>query len=124
MPHFGTTSLDRLETCHPDLQKVMRAAIVAGPDFSIICGHRDEPAQNKAFAEGASKAIWPQSKHNTLPSNAVDIAPYPIDWDDTERFEALSKHVLAIANALEIELTWGGTWTDPVDMPHYELKEI
>ena len=42
----------------------------------IVCGHRNKEDQNKAFAEGKSKLKWPKGKHNKLPSQAVDAAPY------------------------------------------------
>ena len=42
-----------------------------------------------ARREGRSKLSWLESKHNCEPSRAVDIAPYPIDWDDRERFSHL-----------------------------------
>jgi peptidoglycan L-alanyl-D-glutamate endopeptidase CwlK len=135
MPQFGPRSLERLNTCHPDLQRVMRAAIASGPDFSIICGHRGKAEQDEACAKGLSKTPFPTSKHNAVPSLAVDIAPYPIDWKDEARFVALARHVLAVAAELGVKLRWGGDWdgdgmtrsegdTDErfVDLPHFELR--
>lgn len=130
MPKFGPRSLERLATCHPDLQRVMREAIIDGPDFTILCGHRGEAEQNDAVAKGLSKAPWPTSKHNSLPSRAVDIAPYPIDWNDRARFKHLAEHVFSVAAGLGIRLRWGGdfnmdgdkTTNDAWDLPHFELK--
>lgn len=116
MPHFGTTSAGRLATCHKDLQTVMNHAIEHGPDFSILCGHRSKEDQNKAFEEGKSQLKWPQSRHNTDPSEAVDLAPYPIDWDDQNRFRVLAGYLQGVADVLysngEIShrLRWGGDW--------------
>ena len=46
-------------------------------DHSIICGHRSQPDQDEAFDLGNSKKQWPDGKHNTLPSIAMDVQVYP-----------------------------------------------
>ncbi len=128
MPKFSQTSIARLATCHPALQDIMNEAIKE-TDFTVLCGHRGKADQDKAVRAGNSKTPWPKSKHNHNPSLAVDIAPYPIDWNDRARFTALSKVVLRIAKARGITLRWGGdfnmdgdaTTRDAWDMPHFEL---
>ena len=75
MPRFSQISRDRLRTCHRDLQ-VLFEFVIMNYDCTIVCGHRGEVAQNQAFAEGNSEKQWPNSKHNSFPSNAVDAAPY------------------------------------------------
>lgn len=121
MPNFSKTSLDRLRTCHPDLQRLMYA-VIEDYDFSVLCGHRTEKEQNKAYKEGKSKLRYPASHHNKLPSLAVDIAPYPIDWDNIERFKALAAIVKDKAEELDIEIEWGGDWRTFKDYPHWQLK--
>ena len=122
MPHFGRTSVERLNTIHKDLQLVLYAAI-EDFDFSVICGKRGEEEQNQAFASGKSKLKWPESKHNKVPSRAVDIAPFPIDWSDTERFLRMAAVVLEKATQVGVPLRWGGNWKNFQDMPHFELRE-
>jgi len=122
MPHFGRTSVERINTIHKDLREVLYAAI-EDFDFSVICGSRGEEEQNEAFAAGRSKLKWPESKHNKVPSRAVDIAPYPIDWTDTERFLRLAAVVLEKASQAGVSLRWGGNWKTFSDMPHFELAE-
>lgn len=90
-------------------------------DFTVICGHRGEEEQNKAFAEGKSKLKFPNSKHNSRPSMAVDLAPYPINWNDKEAFKRLSILIKKIASDKQIGITWGGDWKRFRDLPHYEL---
>lgn len=132
---FGRHSLARLSTCHQDLQHVLTEAIATGPDFTVLCGHRGKAEQDAACAAGLSKTPFPTSRHNSLPSMAVDIAPYPVDWNDYDRFRALADHILLTAARLGVPLRWGGDWdgdgktrsdgdTDErfVDLPHFELK--
>ena len=129
MPKFSDRSLHRLTTCHTDIRRVLHKAIERGPDFTILCGHRDQEEQDKAFAEGKSQLRYPRSKHNKLPSLAVDIAPYPIDWNDLNRFRFLAGYVLGIAAGMDVGLRWGGDWDRDYeekderfrDMPHFEI---
>lgn len=121
MPKFSKTSLKKLETCHEDLQRLCHKVIKVY-DFSVLCGHRTREEQNKAYYEGFTLVNWPDSKHNKYPSLAVDIAPYPIDWNDKQRFIDLSKIMINTANNLNIKIKWGGHFRKLVDMPHYELN--
>lgn len=128
MPGFSQQSLEKLSTCHPDLQRLF-AEVIGVVDCRVIEGHRGKEAQDKAFAEGKSKLRFPQSKHNANPSLAVDVVPYPVDWNDRERFCHLAGVVQGVAHALGIRIRWGGDWNQNgqwrderfVDMPHFEL---
>jgi len=134
MAKFGKRSDERLNSSHPDLQKIF-TEVVKGFDCSILCGHRSKADQDKAVEERRSKAAWPSSKHNSMPSMAIDAAPYPIDWRDLKRFYMFGGYVLAIASQLyeagEIShrLRWGGDWDLDTevsdqrfnDLPHFEL---
>jgi len=122
MPRFSRSSEARLSTCHPDLQRVLREAIKVY-DFTVLCGHRNEAEQNEAYECGASKLPWPKSRHNTNPSMAVDVAPYPIDWCDREEFHYLAGLLEGVASQLGVRLQWGGRWLSLVDLPHLEIKE-
>ncbi len=122
MPKFSETSQARLATCHPDLIRLMEHVIKDCPiDFTILCGHRGKEEQDKAFREGKSRARYPASRHNATPSQAVDIAPWPINWKDTERFARLAGYVQRCAQELGIAIKWGGEFTSLKDMPHFEL---
>ena len=122
MPGFSDLSRLRLNTCHPKIIRVLEEAIKHN-DFSVICGHRGEAEQNEAFNKGTSKLKWPDSKHNSAPSRAVDIAPYPVDWKDLKRFYFLAGLVLGLATQMGIKLAWGGFWKSFPDFPHFELDE-
>ncbi len=118
MAHLGAASLAKLATCHADLQRLIRAYEQVSPrDFTVLCGTRGRLEQEAAFASGASKVHWPNSKHNRVPSLAVDIAPYPVNWKDTAAFEAQRREVLALATQLGIKIR-----TISWDLPHFEIS--
>lgn len=123
---LGRSSKLRLATCDARLQQLITAVAarvdageLAGAgvrDLTVLCGYRGEAEQNAAFDRGASKLRWPRSKHNKVPALAVDIAPYPINWNDRAAFEALREFVLKVAAELGIPIrviSW--------DLPHFEL---
>jgi hypothetical protein len=99
-------------------------------DFSITCGFRNQADQDKAFAEGYSKVKWPDGMHNKNPSRAVDVAPYPIDWNDAEAFTFLSGIIKGLSFALNIPITCGIDWDNDLvikehsfkDRPHIQLR--
>ena len=125
---FGNSSQARLDTCHPKLQEILNEAIKY-VDISILCGTRDEAAQEKAVADGASKVHYPDSRHNSMPSMAIDVAPYPIDWENLTRFALLQGLLKGIAMMKGIKIRSGIDWdsdgdiTDHkfMDWPHIEL---
>ena len=125
--HFSKTSLERLGTCHVELQRLMHAVMnEQAMDFSILCGFRDMHDQNEAVKRGASKLCWPHGRHNHMPSLAVDIAAYPIDnfsQDNTHRTKVLAALVQQKAKQLEIPVFWGGHWTHLDDIYHFQLPE-
>ena len=129
MPRFGKRSIGRLQTCDQKLQELFYE-VVKHFDCSIIEGHRGEERQNKAFADGNSKVKYPNGKHNQNPSIAVDVAPYPIDWSDRDRFHYFGGFVLGVAKEMGMNIRWGGDWNQDThtkdnkfdDLVHFEIK--
>ena len=130
MPSFGRKSRERLKTCNGDLQTLFEF-IVKDFDCSILEGYRGEETQNKYFHEGKSLVKYPNGKHNDYPSLAVDVAPYPINFKDRDRFHFFAGYVRAIADELGIKIRWGGNWSNDLekgfkrneidDLVHFEL---
>jgi peptidoglycan L-alanyl-D-glutamate endopeptidase CwlK len=134
MPKFSQQSFSKLSTCHLDLQTLFYE-VVRTFDCTVIEGHRNEEDQNIAYADGNSKLQWPNGKHNSQPSNAVDVAPFPIDWQNTLRFYWFAGYVLGVASRLKEEnkishaIRWGGNWEGGTilnrqqlyDLVHFEL---
>lgn len=116
---FSRRSLANLATCDERLQRLARAAIVNSPhDFTVICGHRNEADQNRAFDEGKSRLRWPNSAHNRTPSLAFDFVNYPVDWGKVHEFMAINSHIQQVARDLGIELRPRIDW----DLGHIQLK--
>lgn len=142
---FGKVSLANLEQVHPDLARIAHTAILDW-DCSITDGARTLAEQQRNVARGVSKTM--ASKH--LPqadgfAHAIDIVPYPIDWQAITRginavrkvdpgmqtLEAYAFHgyVLGIAAALGIKVRSGIDWDNDkefaehtfIDLPHVEL---
>ena len=141
MPAFSKKSRAMLEQVHPDLQLIMEEAIKI-IDFSITEGARTIEKQQEYYKSGKSKTL--NSKH--LPkycaqygrnySMAIDIVPYPVNYNDRERFCLLAGIVLGMAKLLrdkgiiKSEIRWGGDWNmnnitkdeSFSDLPHFEIK--
>tara|TARA_R110000824_G_C14839836_1_gene638849 strand:+ start:144 stop:533 length:390 start_codon:yes stop_codon:yes gene_type:complete len=102
-------------------------------DISVICGNRSEAEQDALYPDN-TLVKFPNSKHNSLPSMAVDLAPYHpvygylsghktqlnkiagaenIDYMDAYCFVQSEYHrmagvVLTCAKQLNIKVRWGG----------------
>lgn len=130
MPSFSARSRERLETCDERLVAVFDE-VVKHFDCTILEGWRSEEDQNEAFRTGRSKLKYPDGKHNKQPSFAVDVAPYPVDWENLDRFRYFAGFVMGIASQMGTRLRWGGDWDGDtelrdqrfVDLPHFEVLE-
>ena len=103
--------------------------------MSVLCGTRSKREQDEAHAAGKTKLLWPRSKHNATPSQAVDVIPYFLsgkqryDWEDLLAFSRLAGVILAVAHRHGVKLRWGGDWDRDgrsadetfLDLPHFEL---
>lgn len=107
MPKFSEKSLNNLSSCDKDLQRLFKE-VVKEYDCSILCGYRDVNAQTKAYNAGNSSLRFPYSKHNKLPSEAVDVVPYPVDWKNKDDFYKFAAYVLNTAMKMNIRIKWGG----------------
>lgn len=130
MPRFGRKSKERLASCDPQLQELFNE-VIKHIDCSVLEGHRSGERQNKLYDEGKTKVRYPNGRHNANPSLAVDVTPYPVDWEDRERQTLFAGFVLGIANSMGIKIRWGGDWNMDFhvqdnkfdDFPHFELKK-
>lgn len=125
MPRFGSSSRKQLDSVHALLQTLFNE-VVKVYDCSILVGHRGKDDQNRAFEDRPqrSKLPWPEGNHNASPSLAVDVAPYPIDWDNTKRFYHFAGYVQGIADELGIDIRWGGDWDRDYDLDDQSFNDL
>ena len=149
MYKFGEKSLEKLNTCHEDLQKILLLAIsVSNVDFGISEGHRPVERQNQLFREGKSKidGINKKGKHNYKPSGAADFYIYHPDIEMRRKMAYDKNHLSYVAGVIQAsaemlynegiikhKIRWGGNWDSDgviafdqsfLDMPHVEIVEI
>lgn len=153
MPAFSRTSIERLNTCHSDIQRVF-IEVVKHFDCTILYGRRSPEEQFELFKKGRKEinGIWvvehphlvvtykdgynKKSMHNHSPSLAVDVVPYYPDrphirWNDSERSYMFIGFVLGIAKQMDITLISGTDWDGDtevhdqtfMDIPHFQLKK-
>lgn len=134
---LGETSRKRLDTCDPILIHVLTVASCI-TNFTVVCGHRGMEEQTEAFMKKLSKTPWPQSKHNAMPSQAVDIAPYDpqfkILWGTEQQYATIANvngvslvdarrwvwqryaHMMGVVKGVaavlypDVVLRWGNDW--------------
>ena len=115
---LGTRSKQNLSGVHPDLVAVVKLAItITEQDFTVIEGIRNINRQRELVKAGKSTTM--NSRHIT--GHAVDMVPWPVDWDDLGRFEVMAEAMKQAADELDIPIVWGGDWKSFYDAPHFEL---
>lgn len=135
---LGAESLARLDGVHPDLVRVVKRAItLTSQDFKVLEGVRSADRQKELYAKGRTKpgpkVTWTmQSKHLKQADgfgHAVDLVPYPLDWNSLVKFDAIAKAMFEAAKAEGVALRWGADWDrdgkprerKETDSPHFEI---
>jgi len=126
MYKFGKRSRKRLKGVDVRLVNVLNELIKI-MDVTVIEGLRSAERQEELLKEGATKVKY--SKH--MEGKAVDICPYPIDWDDRDRFHYMGGMIRGIAKQLNLNVRWGGDWDSDGevkdnnfdDLVHIEIKD-
>lgn len=123
----------RLQGVHPDLVRVVRAAVGnSDVDFTVTDGLRTLARQKELVAKGASRTL--KSRH--LTGHAVDLAVViggEVRWD-WPLYMKLANSMRLAAITENVPIVWGGTWkllntSKPPftlhksfpDGPHFEL---
>lgn len=144
-------SLGRLEGVNPTLINVVKRAIeITQQDFLVVEGVRTKEqcyinyGKGRTVAQCTAKGVpakYAQPKlakvtwlNNPLTSKhvtgkAVDLVPYPVDWNDLSKFDQIAKAMFAAAKELGVSIRWGADWDNDgnyrekgeYDSPHFEL---
>lgn len=136
-------SRSRLKGVHPDLVRVVERAItLSAADFMVLEGVRTPERQRALYAQGRTKpgkvVTWTLNSNHFVRADgfghAVDLAPYPLDWEGPDRFpkfDAIARAMMAAANDLGVAIRWGADWDrdgkprerGESDSPHFELAQ-
>ena len=149
--NLSQRSLDKLVGVDEHLQRVVKRAIqISKQDFMVLEGIRTREQCMINYGKGrtvaqcvakgvpaqyanprAAKVTWLNnpfaSKHVT--GKAVDLVPYPVDWNDLKKFDAIAKAMLQAAKELNVPVRWGADWDadgkprerGESDSPHFEI---
>lgn len=87
-------------------------------------GVRTHERQAELVKKGVSKTLNSYHlKQSDGYGHAIDLAPYPVEWGNIQRFKDLGALMKRAAKELGIEIEWGGEiWPKFKDYPHYQLK--
>ena len=149
--NLSQRSLDRLVGVDERLQRVVKRAIeLSKQDFMVLEGVRTRQQCMINYGKGrtitqcvakgvpaqyanpkAAKVTWLNnpfaSKH--VSGKAVDLVPYPVDWNDLKKFDLIAQAMLQAAKELGVPVRWGADWDNDgkprergeSDSPHFEL---
>lgn len=144
---FSKLSLSRLLNVDPRMVQVVKRALEKSEiDFMVVeglrtreqmminygkgrtaaqCTAKGVPA--KYAQPGLAKVTWLSNPFNSKHGDqgegfgaAVDLAPYPLDWNDISKFKKIAEAMKAASKELSIPIVWGGDWSKK-DYPHFEL---
>ena len=126
MYKFGKRSRERLKGVDRRLVSVLNELIKI-MDVTIIEGLRSKERQAELLEKGATKVKY--SKH--MEGKAVDLAPYPVDWENRDGFHYMGGMIRGIAKQLNVNVRWGGDWDSDGevkdnnfdDLVHIEIKD-
>lgn len=139
MPYsLGPKSRERLAGVHPTLVRIVERAIQISPqDFMVLEGVRTPERQKELYAQGRTKpgpkVTWTLTSNHFRKADgyghAVDLCPFPVDWNTSSKFDAIAKAMFAAAEELEVRIRWGKDWNQngrpgekgEADSPHFEL---
>ena len=131
---LGKTSLARLQGVDETLVNVVKRAIeISEVDFTVMEGVRTLERQRELYAKGRTapgKIVTWTMKSRHIEGKAVDLVPYPLDWNDLEKFNKIKDAMFQAARELDVNLRWGADWDGDgkyrekgeYDSPHFEIN--
>lgn len=131
---LGKTSLARLKGVDETLVNVVKRAIeISEVDFTVLEGVRTLERQRELYAQGRTapgKIVTWTMKSRHIEGKAVDLVPYPLDWNDLDKFDKIKDAMFQAAKELDVNLRWGADWDGDgnyrekgeYDSPHFEIN--
>jgi peptidoglycan L-alanyl-D-glutamate endopeptidase CwlK len=135
---LGKKSKNKLKGVHPNLVRVIERAIqLSSQDFTVLEGLRTPERQAELYAQGRTKpgqvVTWTLKSRHFVQADgwghAVDLVPWPIDWNSLPKFDAIAKAMFQASKELGTPIRWGADWDQDgqprergeTDSPHFEL---
>lgn len=145
---YGERSHERLKGVHPKLAAVVFRALAImnewkrdtrpHTDIMVLEGVRTPQRQKELYAQGRTTpgkiVTWTMKSNHFVNEktgfgHAVDLVPYPVDWNDLKRFDLVAKAMFQAADELDTPIRWGADWDrdgkyrerGETDSPHFEL---
>jgi len=119
MYKFGKRSRERLKGVDTRLINVLNE-LIKMMDVTIIEGVRTKERQAELLKQGATKVKY--SKH--MEGKAVDLAPYPIDWENRDGFYYMGGMIRGIAKQLGLKVRFGGDWDSDGDTKDNNFDDL
>ena len=131
---LGKTSLALLQGVDETLVNVVKRAIeISEVDFTVLEGVRTLERQRELYAQGRTapgKIVTWTMKSKHIEGKAVDLVPYPLDWNDLEKFNKIKDAMFKAAKEQDVNLRWGADWDQDgnyrekgeTDSPHFEIN--
>ncbi len=125
---LSKTSQQRLKGVNPKIIEIIELALtITKIDFGIpeYGGLRDKAEQNDLFKRKLSKADGYDKSSIHQSGNAFDIYAYingGASWDKLY-LTTVAAAILQASSLLGYKLSWGGLWSNFIDLPHFQLEE-
>tara|TARA_R110002012_G_scaffold7380_3_gene34667 strand:+ start:3185 stop:3565 length:381 start_codon:yes stop_codon:yes gene_type:complete len=119
MYKFGKRSRERLKGVDTRLINVLNE-LIKMMDVTIIEGVRTKERQAELLKQGATKVKY--SKH--MEGKAVDLSPYPIDWNNRDGFYYMGGMIRGIAKQLGLKIRFGGDWDSDGDTKDNSFDDL
>ena len=131
---LGKTSIARLKGVDETLVNIVKRAIeISEIDFSVLEGVRTLERQRELYAQGRTstgKVVTWTMKSRHIEGKAVDLVPYPLDWNDLSKFDKIRNAMFQAAKEQDVNLRWGADWDGDgkyrekgeYDSPHFEIN--
>jgi peptidoglycan L-alanyl-D-glutamate endopeptidase CwlK len=136
MPRFSESSNSILDQVTEDLQRLFRVVIV-GYDCKVLEAGRTAEQQNKLYQQGRTEpgpiitncdGYAKVSKHQLKDARglymAVHVAPFPVNWRDTNRWYHFAGYVKRVAEEMSVKVRWGGDWDSDTEFDDQTLHDL
>lgn len=130
MYKYGKRSKSNMEGIDKRLKEVLNHLIKI-MDVTIIEGKRSTKTQQEYFSKGKSKLDGVNKKSQHQLGKAVDLVPYPVDWNNRDGMYYMGGMLRGIGHMLGYNLRYGGDWDGDGktkdnkfdDLVHIEIRD-